>query len=297
MRDAIRELFDTMLVDEPPVGTTAGEIRHRGQQRLHRRRMLVAAGSALAVGVTATAAVAYVPGRGLLTSWPAASGSPDASPSGQVAPSPTPVPADTAAVQPFEIPHCDGDGTPKLLANTDGSVLPDPGRAAQAVLDAAATIAPGRTFRVVTAERVDSSEKHPGMPRLHLIFDVTDARGAGSINLEVFPQTGMTAAERATIDERAKPFSNCTPATRTDFPDGAVGLEYLAFGTGEPSDSVQHTYYYSPDGFDINAGAFLTPWSSTLTRSPDLSGQPRARTSMPLTTGEVLDICRVVALN
>ena len=289
MRDAIRELFDALLVDEPPVGTTAGQIQHRGQQRLHRRRMLVAAGSALAVGVTATAAVAYVPGRGLLVASPAASLG------GGVTASPTPAPTDTPAVQPFEIPHCDGDGTPKLLANTDGSVLPDPARAAQAVLDAAATLAPGRKFRIVTAERVNSSEKLPGMPRLYLIFDVTDGRGTGSINLEVFPQSGMTAAERATIDQRAKPFSNCTPATRTDFPDGAVGLEYVAFGTGGPSDSVQHTYYYSPNGFDINAGAFLTPWSSTATPSPEPSDQPIARTSMPLTSGEVLAICRVVA--
>jgi hypothetical protein len=295
MRDAMRELFDTLLVNEPPVATSAAQVRQRGQQRLHRRRILVAAGSALAVGVTATATVAYVPGHGPLVALPATSGSRDVS----AAPSEglTPAPTDSAAPQRFEIPNCDGDATAKLLANTDGSVLPDPATAAQAVLEAAATIAPGRTFRLVTAKRVDSSEKHPGMPRLHLIFDVTDARGTGSINLEVFPQAGMTAAERATLDERAKPFGNCTPPTRTDFPDGGVGLEYVAFGTGDPRDSVQHTYYYSPDGFDINAGAFLRPWSPSLTAPPDPSAQPRVRTPMPLTSKEVLAICRIVALS
>ena len=175
--------------------------------------------------------------------------------------------------------------------------MPDPTLAAQSVLDAAATIAPGRKFQLVSAERVDSSQKYPGIPTLYLIFDVTDARGTGSINLEVLPQTGMTAAERATLDERAKPFSNCTPATRTDFPDGAVGLEYIAFGTGDPADSVQHTHYYSPEGFDIDAGAFLTPWTQTLTGSPSPAGQLGARTAMPLTSREVLAICRVVAVS
>jgi len=55
-------------------------------------------------------------------------------------------------------------------------------------------------------------------------------------------------------------------------------------------------YYYRPDGFDINAGAFLTPWDNGVTPSSDPSGQ-RARTSMPLTSREVLAICRVVALS
>ncbi len=290
MRDTVRELFDALLANEPPIRTTAGEVRQRGRQRLHRRRMLVAAGSAVAAGVTASAAVAYVPGHGPPVGSLAISVSSD----GSAAPSEVVVPSATRVQQRFEIPRCDGDGTPKLLANTDGSVLPDPAVAASAVLDAAATIAPGRTFRKVSAERVGSSENHP---RLSLIFDVTDARGTGSIDLEVFPQTGMTAAERATIDERAKPFSNCSPATRTDFPDGAVGLEYTAFGTGEPNESVQHTYYYSADGFDIDAGAFLTPSSPTLTPSTNASGQARARTSMPLTSSEVLAVCRVVALS
>ncbi len=291
MRDPMRELFNTLLVNEPPVATSAAQVRKRGQQRLHRRRIMVAAGSALAVGVTATAAVAYLPGHGPLVATPATSGSSD----GSAAPSEavTPAPTDSAAPQRFEIPNCYGEAIGKVLPDTDGSVLPDPATAAQAVLDAAATIAPGRTFRQVTAERADSSAK----PRLHLIFDVTDARGTGSINLEVVPQAGMTASERATIDERAKPFHNCTPADRTDFPDGGVGLEYLAFGTGHLNDSVQHTYYYSPDGFDINAGAFLTPWTQSLSASPGPSGQPTARTSMPLTTKEVLAICRIVAGN
>jgi hypothetical protein len=252
--------------------------------------MLVATGSAVAVGVTATAAVAYVPAPGLSVASPAPSGPSDANatPTGGPGPSGTPWPG-TSNPPVFEIPQCDGDGTAKLLNGTDGSVLPDPTVAAQAVLDAAATIAPGRTFQLVTAERVNTSEKHPRMPQLYLIFDITDARGTGSINLEVFPQSGMNAADRATVDERAKPFSNCSPAKRTDFSDGGAGLEYTAFGTGNPNDSVQHTYYYSPDGFDINAGAFLKPWSQTLTSA--------TRTSMPLTSAEVLAVCRVVALS
>ena len=45
---------------------------------------------------------------------------------------------------------------------------------AAVVVGVGLTVAPGRTFRIVTAERVDSSEKHPGAPRLYLIFDVAD---------------------------------------------------------------------------------------------------------------------------
>ena len=296
MRDAMRELFDTLLVSEPPLSTTADQVRQRGRRRLSRRRVFITAGSAFAVGVTATAGIAYAPGQGRLGAGPAISAStdPSAAPSGDPQPSATPAPSETPAALRFEIPRCDGDGTPKLLADSDGSVLPDVSIAAQTVLAAAPVIAPGRTFRVVTAVREDSSAKHPGAPRLYLIFDITDASGTGSINLEVLPQAGMSAAERATIDLRARPFGNCDPAKRTDFPDGGVGLEYLAFGTGDPSDSVQHTYYYSPRGFDISAGAFLTPWNAGETPSPNPSSEP-VRTTMPLTSAEVLAVCRVVA--
>jgi hypothetical protein len=294
MHDEMREIFDTLLADEPPIGVTAAGVRQRGRQRLHRRRMLVAAGSAVAVGLTGSAAIAYGPGHGLLTASPATSGSSSATASGEPAPTDT---ASTPATPVYEIPQCSGERIAKSLSDTDGSVLPDPAKAAQAVLTHAATFAPGRTFRLVSAERVDASEQSGGAPRVSLIFDVVHGGGTGSINLEVLPQTGMSATERATIDQRAKPLSNCTPATRTDFSDGGVGLEYTAaFGTGDPNNSVQHTWYYSPSGFDINAGAFLTPWSQQV--APSTSGpyyQHGAPSPMPLTSAEMLAACRVVA--
>jgi hypothetical protein len=290
MRDSMQEMFDTLLVGEPPMRLTAGQVRHRGRQRAHRRRTLMAAGSAATVGVLGTAALGFVPGPSHVASIPTA---PQTTPTAPQA-TPVPTPSPTLVV---ELPRCDGDRSVLTLGDTDGSVLPDPNVAAQAVLAAAPTLAPGRTFTVVQAHRVDSQPKHPGSPRVYLIFDVADANGTGSLNLELIPQTGASADQRARVDLQAKPFSNCTPATRTDFPDGAVGLAYVAFGTGQPSDTVQHTYYYSPNGLGINAGAFLEPWGSTSQASASPSARPGRTVSMPLTSTEVLAIARVVAMS
>jgi hypothetical protein len=289
MRDSLQEMFDTLLVGEPPMRLTAGQVRHRGRQRAHRRRTLVAAGSAATVGVLGTAALGFVPGPSYVVSTPTA---PQTVPVPQTARVPTPSPPLV-----LELPRCDGDRSVLPLGDADGSVLPDPNAAAQAVLAAAPTLAPGRTFTLVQAHRVDSQPKRPGAPRVYLIFDVTDANGTGSLNLELIPQTGASADQRARAHLQAKPFSNCTPATRTDFPDGAVGLAYVAFGTGRPSDTVQHTYYYSPNRLDINAGAFLEPWGSTSGASPSPAARPGRTVSMPLTSTEVLAIARVVAMS
>jgi hypothetical protein len=287
MRETLKEVFATMLGDEPPMGVTAALVRQRGRQRLYRRRAIVAAGSAVAIGASATAAMAYVPSVGARVASPGPTGSaePAVSDDARSTPSEWSKPGPTK----YEIPRCDGDGTAKNLADRDGPVLPDPQTAAQAVLAEAVTIAPGRVFTIVTAAREETSAKHPGAPRVYLIFDVADEDGTGSVNLELVPQAGMSASERAAMDLRAKPFSNCTEANVVEFPDGAVGMEYrVAFGTGRPDDSVQHTYYYGP-AMDINAGAFLSA-------ANDPTGVRGYRKSMPLTTGEVLAICRVVAL-
>jgi hypothetical protein len=285
MRETLKETFAAMLGDEPPMRMTTALIRQRGRQRMHRRRVIVAAGSIIVIGSSAGTAMAYGPRGDARVTSPGLTASSE--PTASITPLPTP--SEAAGPTRYEIPVCDGDGSAKNLSDTDGSVLPDPGVAAQAVLAEAGTIAPGRRFTLVTATREDSSAKHPGAPRVYLIFDVADADGTGSINLELVPQEGMSASERAAIDLRAKPFSNCTAATVVDYPDGAVGLEYrVAFGTGRPEDSVQHTYYYAAK-MDINAGAFLNAWG-------DMAEARGTRKSMPLSTGEVLAICRVVAL-
>jgi hypothetical protein len=289
MRDTLRDTFATLLAGEPPMRVSAEQIRRQGRHRRHRRVAAIAAGSAVSIGVGSGAAVAYDPGAGLPAAMTGPSGSPAVVPT-------TPVQSATPTISRritpptrYEIPRCSGDGSAKNLTDTDGSVLPDPQTAAQAVLAHAATIAPGRTFAVVTAAREDSSAKYPNAPRVNLIFDVTDEVGTGSLNVELIPQAGMSASDRAAIDLHARPFSNCTDATLVEFPDGAAGLEYpVALGTGRPDDSVQHTSYYGPT-MDINAGAFLNAWD-------DPTGSRGARTSMPLTTGEVLAICRLVAL-
>jgi hypothetical protein len=279
MSNLINEAFVSMLSDEPPMQLTVDGVCRRGRRGAHQRRVLTVAGlSVVMAGTAATAAIAVQGvGEGIAPS----AGTPTS------AASPTPSRTPRALV--LEIPHCDGDGRATDPPDKDGSALPDPERAAAAVLAAAPSIAPGRSFRLVTAERDDTSLKAAGIPRVHLIFDVGTDEGVGSLNLEILAQKDGTPAQRAASDLAAKPFSNCIPAARTDFPDGSVGLTYTAFGTGAPSDTVQHVTYYAT-GLDIDAGLFLEYWhlNETTRALPPV-------TTMPLAPDEVLAIARVVA--
>jgi hypothetical protein len=273
MSDLINEGFVSMLSDEPPMRVTVDSMCRLGRRRAHQRRVFTVAGlSVVMAATTATAAIA-VQGAGVGTAPSAGS----------------PTPSGTRRALVLEIPRCDGDGRATDPHDEDGSALPDPQRAAAAVLAAAPSIAPGRSFRLVIAERDDTSAKAAGIPRVYIILDVGTDEGVGSLNMEILAQKDGTPAQRAASDLAAKPFSNCVPAVRTDFPDGSVGLAYTAFGTGSPSDTVQHVYYYA-NGIDVNAGLFLEYWHSNET--------PRALppvTTMPLTPDEVLAIARLVA--
>jgi hypothetical protein len=276
------DLFATVLAGEPPLRLTVDGMCASGRRQARQRQALMVVGlSALMAGATATVVVAAPSARGL----PAPVGS---GPATSVAPAPTTRPAGPL----MEVPGCDGD--PGALApdvdEADGSVLPDPHAAAQAVLAAAPAIAPARGFGLITASRIDTSEKHPDGPRVYLIFNVSNASGVGSINMELTPQVGASAATRADYAVRARPFGNCVPPSRTDLPDGSVALAYIPFGDGDPTQTVQHTYYYGANGLDINVGVFLHVW-------PD-RGQERTQplaTEMPLTPDEVIALARVVA--
>jgi hypothetical protein len=299
--DKLHELFDQMVVGEPPLRVTADGVAYRGRRRQARRRTWMVTGSAvLAVGALAGTAVAWDRPAGPVRT-PFAGPPPATGAARQSAGPGTPPP---------EIPRCPAPDAPLvMLDDTDGSVLPDPQRAAQAVLAAAPAIAPGRTFQLVRAEKLRSSPKHDA-PREYLIFDVGDADGHGSINLEIIPQRGRSPGERAEHDVRARPFANCTDAGRRFFPDGSVGLTYVPFGTGRPSDTVLHARYYGAGDVDVNAGCFQTRWvESSRSAGPPVGAQipepdgadpdrpvptpADARTTMPLTPDQMLDLAAV----
>jgi hypothetical protein len=124
---------------------------------------------------------------------------------------------------------------------------------------------------------------------LNLVFDVGDADGTGSLNMQLRPEVGASAADRAAWALREKPFSNCTPATRTDFPDGSVGLSYVAMGSGSPADTEQINFFYSARGWDMNATVFMVPWTGAV-RFGARPGPIRCRWRR----AEVLALCRGV---
>ena len=285
MRDLLGDVFDTLLTGEPPLALSPTEVSRHGRRRLYRRRGFIAAGSAAAAGLTVGTVALYglgpapAPQPGLT----ATSTAPQPS---DVPPPPPPSSRPTLVV---ERPHCDGEpiGTMKLDW-TDRSVMPDTDAAVAAVLRAAATAVPGRSFTVVSAARADDSAKFGGLPVLNLVFDVGDADGTGSLNMQLRPEVGASAADRAAWALRERPFSNCTPATRTDFPDGSVGLSYVAMGSGSPADTEQINFFYSARGWDMNATVFMVPWPV-----PSASAPGRVD-SMPLAPAEVLALCRGV---
>jgi hypothetical protein len=287
MRDVLGDVFDTLLAGEPPLGLSATEVARQGRRRVYRRHGLIAGGAAAAAGLTATAVGVWA-----LAPAPVAP-QPGLTATGSTAPPPSdvppPPPPSSRPVLVVERPHCDGEriGTMKLDW-TDGSVLPGPDAAVAAVLRAAGSAAPGRSFTVVFAGRVDDTAKFGGLPVMNLVFDVADAAGTGALSMQLRPQVGASPAERAAWALRERPFSNCTPATRTDYPDGSVGLSYIAFGSGSPVDTEQVNFFYAARGFDINATVFMVPWSVPFASAPGRAD------SMPLSAAEVLALCRAV---
>ena len=284
MTDRLRDLFDELVTREPPLRTTAGDAAAAGRRMRHRHRTLwTVLGTSLAVSAAAIAPQAFGMGNsgGPVT---VAVGDPSASVSPWVGPTPTPTGLTLTTYHACPAP-------PRPFPQTDGSVLPDPDRAAAAVHAAAPRIAPGMTFITRLAMRVDQTPKWRSLPVVALIFDVGDDSGFGAINLQIRPEIDATPSIRA----QALNVSECVDVVRHDFPDGSVAIHY-PYGPPTSEALVTHVWYYGAGGATMNIGMFPQGW----TASDDPSTPPPppplpVRANMPLTISQVMEVADVVA--
>lgn len=295
MTDRLRELFDEMLADEPPLRTSPDEAEAAGRRLRNRHRTLwTVAGAALA----ATAVVAG-PSLVLPHGYDAAPGGPAAA-SAEGQPSeaplsplftlpPSPVPSRPLATT----PHCPADVAPFTVDNLDGSVLPDPDLAVAAVLAAARTIAPDEQFLVKRSGRIETSVKPAGVPQVYLTFDVGNEQGFGSISLQLIPDKTGTPAQRAesALDRTGR----CVDVQRRDYPDGSVAV-YFPSGPPEWEAQATQLWYFAQAGYTMNIGMF--PQGSSDGSDPDVPPTPSALPvlgHLPLTIGQVMDVADAVA--
>jgi hypothetical protein len=296
MTDRLRELFDDMLADEPPLRTDPDEAEAAGRRLRNRYRTLwTVAGAALTATLVAAGpsmltlgyqAAPYGPGAAsadILVSEAASS------PAFAISPPVTTPSAETLAAT----LHCPADIAPYTVDNRDGSVLPDPGRAAQAVVAAAVKIAPGEKFLVNTSGRIETSEKSPGVPQVYLVFDVGTDRGYGSVNLQLIADKTGTPQERA--ENALDRTGECVDVQRRDYPDGSVAV-YYPYGPPAQEAEVTHVWYFARAGYNMNIGVFPQAWSSS--SDPNTAPPPSALPPLgylPLSISQVMDLANVVA--
>jgi hypothetical protein len=289
MADTLRELFEQMVADEPPLRTTSDSAAAAGRRlRARRRAGWAAAGAALAVLLLTAVPTLAATGR------PAPSlGSPTAI----TTPAPSSEPLTPTAVSATEpqaagSPYCPSSAQ-RSHVNTrtsDGSILPNVDRAAAAVLAAAPSIAPGKQFILRLHEYTAAGEKGNAWPRVALIFDVGDALGYGFLSFEIYPEQGVSAAERAQwgLDGHV----SCFDVQRRDFADGSVAVD-------EPEPSTfgfTKVYYYAARGYDMNIDAHTEPW--TTGPGPNDIPTPSTlspRASVPLTVLQIMDLADALA--
>jgi hypothetical protein len=295
MADRLRELFDDMLADEPPLRTDPDEAEAAGRRLRNRHRTLwTVAGAALAATLVAT-------GPSLLSlGYQAAPYGPGAASAdvlaSEVPPSPVsvspPVPTPSAEQLATSL-HCPADVAPYTVDNRDGSVLPDPGRAAQAVVAAAVKIAPSEEFLVNMSGRIETSDKSPGVPQVYLVFDVGGERGYGSVNLQLIADKTGTPQERA--ESALDRTGECVEVQRRDYPDGSVAV-YYPYGPPAQEAEVTHVWYFARAGYNMNIGVFPEAWSSSSdpNSTPTPSGLPPLG-HQPLSISQVMDLANVVA--
>jgi hypothetical protein len=294
MTDELRTAFDDLLVGEPPLRTSAHDaLAHGRRLRSRQRAVWTSAGTALAV-----VAVAFVPQvintgtpadpAALQTSTEPSSIEPSPSAPGPIGPSPTPPAADFLQVNPFRV--CPS-AAPTDFPN-DGSMLPDPERAAAAVLAAAPRIAPGLTFITRAAAGFGQQPKFEGKPWVALIFDVGDDAGYGAINLQIRPEIIADPSDRAL---RGANVSSCVDGWRHDFADGSVAIHY-PYLSAQGEATVTHVWYFAAGGYSMNIGMFPGGWSAS--ENPETPPPPPplpVRGSMPLTINQLMAVADVVA--
>ncbi len=293
MTERLRELFDDLIADEPPLSTTAESALAAGRRFQRRNRALwTAAGAALTV-----AAVTVLPqvwGPTPRPGQPAVSlsieSTPAPAPTTGSVPTASPAPSEPAALVLATETFCPSNAVP---AQPDGSVLPETEAATAAALAEGARVAPRMEFAVYHAS-TSTGPNLNGAPRLTIIFDVGDAAGWGSVSFQIYPEYDAPAAERAL---RGANVSSCVEGSRHDFEDGSVAVHY-PYGPPEQEATATQLWYYAVGGFDMNIGMFSNAWPTDddgIPETPPMASSLPARGAMPLTIDQVMQIAHAIA--
>jgi len=286
MAAVLRELFDEMVADEPPLRTTTDSTAAAGRRlRARRRTLWTVAGAAAAVALVTAVPTLASTGRP-----PSPVGPPSLS-----APVTTTAPATPTADLEGQVvrSHYCSSTAPRAQLGTstsDGSILPNVERAAAAVMAAAPRIAPGKQFVLRVHEYTASSQKFLNRPQVALIFDVGDASGYGFLSFQMYTEQGVSARDRAQWELDGH--TTCIDVQRRDFTDGSVAVNE-SDASGPNSTKV---YYFAVRGYDMNIDALSEPW--TTSTGPESTPTPSTlspRTSVPLTVAQIMALADVVA--
>jgi hypothetical protein len=295
MTDPLRELFEDLVADEPPLRTTAETTAAAGRRLSRRnRRLWTATGTAAIVAALVVLPQVWRPaGSGQTAGRPTAV--PSAVVSGSAAPTATPTPTLTAPtptpsalnLQPYQV--CPNPMPPYY--GTDSSLLPHLAAAETAVLAAAPRIAPGLDFRVNAVSNTSVGQpKLNGAPVENLIFDVGDGSGYGSLIFQITVDTRAPAAVRATQNANT---DHCVEGLRQDFADGSVALYY---SIGQPDESTsKQLWYYGAAGITMNIGEENQGYGMPASTAPLPPSTLPPRASVPLTIEQVFLLADVVA--
>jgi len=285
MADQLRELFEQMVADEPPLRTTTDSAAAAGRRlRARRRTLWTVVGAAAAVALVTAVPTLASTGRPVPPVGPPSLTAPTAPP--------TPSPIDDPEAQVVRSHYCPSTAPRALLdtSTADGSILPDVERAAAAVVAAAPRIAPGKQFVLRVHEYLASTAKFVNRPQVVLIFDVGDANGYGFLGFQIYTEQGVSAADRAQWELDGH--TTCYEVQRRDFTDGSVAVNE-SDASGPDAAKV---YYFSARGYDMNIDTNAQPMSTATGPNdiPTPSTLP-PRTSLPLTVAQIMALADVVA--
>jgi hypothetical protein len=255
----LRELFEEMLLREPPLRTTPESAADDGRRIIRRSRTLwTIAGTAMLVAL-----VAMLPGA-----WSTNRQDPTAD--GPTADGPT---VDGPSTAPLTGPPgltlrtqriCPGGA---LTYGGDNSLLPDPSAAMAALLAAGLRIAPGLAF-------LARSAGHGSVLSVMVSVDIADSSGYASLVVQIRVEAASPAERIANIST----IKSCVDGKRYDFADGSVGL-YYPYGPPAQEAKLVHVWYFSVRGLTID-----------IAMSP-----PAVGSNMPLSIDQVMMLADAVA--
>jgi hypothetical protein len=223
----LRELFEEMLLDEPPLRTTAEATADDGRRMIRRSRTLwTIAGTAMLVALVAMLPSAFGASRQDPTGdAPTADGSSTAP-----LPGPTGLTLRDESICPSAARTYGGDN----------SLLPDPAAAMAALLAAGRRVAPALAF-------VARLAGHDSAQSVMVSVDIADSSGHRSLNIEIRVEAASPAERIAHISQ----LGSCVDGKRYDFSDGSVGL-YFPSGSPAQEAMLMHVWYFSVRGLTMD---------------------------------------------